>query len=149
MERIEAICDLLVAAAHADGRYGDSERKIIRELLCGIIQAEVLDPKLEARIAFGKAEDIDVEALIALFENDSTEKKRLLMQLIVAVSEADGLYDIEEDEFVIYVAGALGFNTDEIQEFSLDLEEDTITLKLGVKDLVEMDFAVVGEVEDD
>ena len=123
--RIEAICDLLLAAAHADKRFLDSERKVITELLCGIQGTKTLDPGLAARITFTKPENIDVLETAAMFADDSEDNRRLLIQLISAVNEADGELDIEEDELVIVVAGALGFSVSEITEFALHLDFDS------------------------
>jgi len=122
VERIDAICDLLLAAAYADQRFDPSEKEAIKTILCAIQGTETLEPRLAARISFTKPETIDVMETAAVFENDSEDNRRLLMQLVLAVNEADGEYDIEEDEMAIFIAGALGFNTAEIQEFAMSID---------------------------
>jgi uncharacterized tellurite resistance protein B-like protein len=122
--RIEAICDLLLAAAHADDKFVESERQVIEQILCGIEGTDKLDPRLAARMTFKKPDEIDVFATAERFAHESEDNRRLLMQLIAAVHEADGILDLEEDELVIVVAGALGFSVDEIQEFIIDFGED-------------------------
>jgi tellurite resistance protein len=121
--RTEAICDLLLAAAHADGEFAPSEKQVIIDILCAIENTETLSPALTARITFTKPETIDVMETASLFEDDPEDNRRLLMELISAVNQADGKYAIEEDEIAIFAAAALGFNTDEIKGFAMSFEE--------------------------
>ena len=123
-DRIEAICDLLLAAAHSDKRFADSEKQMITKMMCAVQRTEHLAPELQMRIATRNPDDIDVMETASVFENDSEEDKRHLMQLIAAVHMVDGDYDLEEDEMTIFVAAALGFNSAQIHEISQALQEE-------------------------
>ena len=124
--RTEAICDLLLAAAFADGEFAPSEKEVITEILCAIENTDKLSPGLAARITFAKPDSIDVMETAAVFEDDPEDNRRLLMELVAAVNQADGHYAIEEDETTIFVAAALGFNTEEIASFTMSPEQASI-----------------------
>jgi len=124
--RIEAICDLLLAAAHSNERFVGREIEMIKKMMCALQRTETLEPSLEKRIDSTDPDGIDIMETAALFDADSEEDKRHLMQLVAAVHQVDGKYDAEEDEMTIFIAAALGFNTAQITELSKKAQDDAL-----------------------
>ncbi len=126
LTRIEAICDLLLAAAHSDTRFAEDEKQMIKTMMCALQRTEVLDPALERRIEARDPDNIDVMETASIFENDSEEDRAHVMQLITAVLRSDGEYHDDEDEFTIFAAAALGFNTTQILQYSQKLQDEAL-----------------------
>jgi uncharacterized tellurite resistance protein B-like protein len=105
-DRILPICDLLLGAAHADGRLEDSEQDTVRELLSDL-SAGALPKEVEARISGFDPARFDLAKTAAQFVGDPIDDRKRLLYLVAAIHEADDELDLAEDAFMTGLAKAL------------------------------------------
>jgi uncharacterized tellurite resistance protein B-like protein len=105
-DRILPICDLLMGAAHADGRLEASEQATVRELLADL-SAGALPAEVEARIKGFDPKSFDLAAIAAQFVGDALDDRKRLLYLVAAIHEADDELDLAEDAFMAALAKAL------------------------------------------
>jgi uncharacterized membrane protein YebE (DUF533 family) len=105
-DRILPICDLLLGAAHADGRLEDSEQETVRDLLADLSDG-ALSKEVEARIAGFDPAKFDLAAVAAQFVGDPLDDRKRLLYLVAAIHEADDELDLAEDAFMSALAKAL------------------------------------------
>lgn len=120
------ITDLLLGAVYADERMEGSEDKTVRKLLCEILETEKLPAAIEGRIENFDPETFDVEEAAEEFASDPVIKRRRLLELVVAVVEADDETDLAEDAYLLALARALGMNEDEYKDLVLEYEVEDL-----------------------
>jgi len=130
-DRMGSICDLLLAAAHADEHFRDSERTIIAELVAKLLDAEELPADVDERIAAFEPKSFDVQAWAGPFKGDSADDKRELLRLVVAVHDADDEYDFSEDDFVRQVGLALGLEDKDLDGLVIEYEVSALRSSLS------------------
>ena len=108
IKREEHIADLLMGAAHADGHLDGREMQRVRELLRQALKTTMLDSALKARMRSFKPAGHSVQQSIDALALPSDEERRQLLELVVAVHEADDTWDFAEDEYIRVVAKAMG-----------------------------------------
>lgn len=107
-DRIDQVADLLMSAAHADGRLVGEEKLAVAQLLRKTLGVPALPIDLSFRIDEFSPAAFDLEKTAAAFAGDSPESKRALLQLCAAVHAADAELDLAEDEHLRRVATAIG-----------------------------------------
>lgn len=125
-DRIAEIADLLLGAAYADQQLHGHETQAVRRLLSDVLEEGVLPGELEKRISSFKPESFDLAATAAVFKGDSAASKRRLLELVVAVHEADEELDLDEDDYVKRLAAALGLPASAYADLTLDIEIDDL-----------------------
>lgn len=121
--RDELIADLLMGAAAADRDLSGEEVATVRALLGRALGVAVLPPELEARIAAFNPAIFSVEHALGWLGLSTPMEKRYLLELIVAVRDADGVLDLEEDAYLRRVAGALAMPPEAYADLTLDVDE--------------------------
>ena len=124
-DRIELVADILMGAAYTDNHLHGDEKTVIKGLLESLISEESLPPKLVARIEAFSPKSFDLESAAEAFADDSNEQKRALLQLVVAVNDADQEYDLDEDQYLRKVAFAIGLDREHFQDLVLDIQEES------------------------
>lgn len=121
-EQLKHIADILMAAAHADGDVQKVEGSAVREVVKGLAGGTI--PKdLAARIEGFKLASFDLtQAAAALKLGDAAARKDLL-QLVARVTESDEVHDLEESDFIVRVAKAIGASREEYAGLTITLEE--------------------------
>ena len=104
-DRLYEVADLLLAAAHADKVFEGRERDVIRDLLRSLLTTDEptatgLPMDLDFRISEFRIETFDLDRAAASFRTEPQETKRAPPELIAAVHNADGEYDIDETAFL-------------------------------------------------
>ncbi len=122
-DRIDVISDLLMGAAYADGALEGREEATVRRLLGELLGGPALPPALDARIAGFSPKGFDLEETAAVFRDDSADRKRKLLELVVAVRDADDVFDTDEDDYMTALARALGMKREEYADLALEIEE--------------------------
>lgn len=126
--RVDLIADLLMGAAHADHSFGGVELKTVRELMGRFMKVAQLPEWLEWRIQDFKPGHLDVEEAAAKIDLTTNQEKRYLLELIVAVHEADEMWDLDEDLYLRRVAVALALPAEEWADLTVqDLEMERIS----------------------
>ncbi|MBK6530278.1 MAG: TerB family tellurite resistance protein [Deltaproteobacteria bacterium] len=122
-DRIDVITDLLMGAAYSDGSLEGREEATVRRLLGELLDGAALPAATDARIAAFSTEGFDLEETAAHFRDDSPERKRKLLELVVAVRDADDVFDTDEDDYMTALARALGMKPEEYADLALQIEE--------------------------
>ena len=123
-DRVHAVADLLVAAAHADHRIEVEEIDRIEEILKGIGTGD-LPAGLRQRMDDFDPDGFDMNEAVGPFLTESSGFKRKLLELVVSVHESDGELDFHEDTFVRELGYKLGLAEDEYCDLCLEfLPED-------------------------
>ena len=122
MDRILEIADLLMGAANADQEVRSEEVAAVRGLLRELLEVDQLPPDLEARVTGFSAAKLDVARLAARFIGDPPAQKRKLLELVVAVRDADDVIDLDEDAYLRDLARALGVPHADIADLVLEHE---------------------------
>lgn len=133
-DRIELVADILMGAAYTDNHLHGDEKEAIKELLEGLVKEQSLPEKLRARIEAFSPKSFDLEAVAEVFVGDTTEQKRALLQLVVAVNDADQEYDLDEDQYLRKVAFAIGLDLQHFADLVLDIVEEP-DLEQGLDDI--------------
>jgi len=120
--RMLVVTDLLLGAAYADDFLEGREEETVRRLLGEILGEKKLPTELDARIRGFAPKKFDLEASVREFEKDPPVQKRKLLELVVAVHDADDELDLDEDEYVRTLAKALGMKPAEYSDLTLEVE---------------------------
>jgi uncharacterized tellurite resistance protein B-like protein len=123
-DRIAIVADLLMGAAHADGRLEGQEEVAVKRLLREIMGVPALPMDLEFRLAEFKPEALDLAAVGAAFADDTPLEKRRLLELLSALTGADGEFDLAEDAFVRRVGLAIGLDEAHFRDLCVAIIED-------------------------
>ena len=120
-DRILPLCDLLLGAAYADQQFKDREREEVRALLAELTGAAPTK-EIEQRIAAFDPARFQLAATAAEFRRDPEEDRRRLLELVVAVHDADDELDFAEDEYLRALAGALDLPASALAGLTVDME---------------------------
>lgn len=120
-DRLLPLCDLLLGAAHADGRLDHREAETVRELLADLSDGAVplgLDAWIEA---FDPA-TFDLRAAAAPFRSDPLDDRKRLLYLVDAVHESDDELDLAENAFLTALAAALDLPATALAGLTVEVE---------------------------
>jgi uncharacterized tellurite resistance protein B-like protein len=106
-DKNETIADLLMGAAYADNHLDGRELDAVKKLLANVMSLEQLPEEMTARLESFDAKGFDARAAAQSLELTTEEEKRNLVELIAAVTEADDELDLDENDYIEEVAGAL------------------------------------------
>ena len=124
-DRLLHLCDLLLGAAHADGRLDHREAETVRDLLCDL-SAGALPPAVDERLRAFDPKTFDLRAAAAPFRTDSPDERKRLIYLVDAIHEADDELDLAENAYLKAVAAALELPDSALAGLSLDVEFDEL-----------------------
>mgnify|MGYP000852361504 CR=1 FL=1 len=125
LEQIKCVLDLLLAAAAADGHTDAEERAQVRRLVQQLGRFSDQDlTELENHQWSFEPGAFELERAIRGLGQLSVEEKRAVIALLEEVESADGIIDMQEEEFILRVGRALGLAEDEIQELAIRIEEE-------------------------
>jgi uncharacterized tellurite resistance protein B-like protein len=116
----QALADLLLGAAYADGSFDGSERQAIERVL-GERVGLPLPPALAAHVASFDPATLDVEAAVARLGLRGASDRRGLLALVASVTDADDIHDLSEDAYLNRLADAAGADEDERRGVTLDI----------------------------
>lgn len=120
-ESLERIADLLMAAASADSETHSAERGAVNEILATLAGGS-LPASLEARARDFNPAGFDLAATAkALGPLDAARRKELL-GLVSRVTESDDVHDLEESDFIVRLAKAIGASPDEYEGLTVELK---------------------------
>jgi len=114
---VRAVADVLLAAAHADGRVCTKELRTVRKLVQQLAAADAPPSWLEERIRAFDPRSFDLEGATEHLRRLPAVQRRHVIELVRAVCDANNVFDLEEEGFLIRLALALSLS----QEDSADL----------------------------
>lgn len=123
-DRILVLTDLFLGALWADDEFSEDEQRAVRRLLADLllVKPDELPAQVEERIRDFDPLKFDMEAAAADFAADPPMAKRRLLELVGKMVDADGVVDIQEDEYLRRLAAALGMEYAEYSDLVLDYE---------------------------
>ena len=130
-DRVESVCDLLMAAAYADEKLHDSERKTVESYLIELLPDGELTDALKARMEQFDPKTFKLKPVCEQFSSDSAEDRQKLVDLIAGVHASDKEYDFAEDDFLIEVVEALGLSESDAMKHALDYEVEVLQESLA------------------
>lgn len=125
-DRLLPLCDLLLGAAHADGRLDHREQETVRELLADL-SAGALPTAVDARIRGFDPERFDLRAAAAPFRGDLVDDRKRILYLVDAIHESDDELDLAENAFLQALCAALDLPTTALAGLTLDVEFEELT----------------------
>lgn len=127
-DRILVLTDLFLGALWADDEFSEDEQRAVRRLLGDLllVPPDQLPPPVEERIRSFDPLKFDLEAAAKDFDADPPMAKRRLLELVGKMVDADGVVDMEEDEYLRRLAAALGMEYSEYSDLVLNYEMDEL-----------------------
>jgi uncharacterized tellurite resistance protein B-like protein len=108
MDRHEAVAQLLMGGAYADDHLDGAELEQVGTLLRRVTGQTELDPRLQSCLDSFDKDSFEIGEAASVLQGESMAAKRKVLELIVAVHEADDSWDFSEDDYVRQVGAALG-----------------------------------------
>lgn len=130
-DRFELIANLLMGAAHADDDLDGRELETVKKLVSEAMGEDELPSEIETKLHLFDPEDFDIKATVDAIDLDDDDMKLKLLELIVAVQDADEIVDYNEDDYIIEVAKAMGLPEDKYKSLTLDVQLEEAGKVLG------------------
>lgn len=111
-ELLQLVADLLLAAACADGGVCQRERHSLRKIQARLSGGTV-PSWLEKRIAEFDPNTFDLEATSKRLRKLSADQRRYVAELVREICDANNVFDLEEERFLISVILALALEPDD------------------------------------
>ncbi|MEZ4405415.1 MAG: TerB family tellurite resistance protein [Polyangiales bacterium] len=119
-EHLEHIADLLMAAASADNETHSAERGAINAILSTLAGGS-LPASLEARARDFNPDGFDMAATVKALGPLDAEHRRDLLGLVSKVTESDDVHDLDESDFIVRLARAIGASPAEYEGLTVEL----------------------------
>lgn len=119
-EDLKHIADLLMGAAHADGRYEHKEADAIKDVLKDLVQEEVLPHDLYAYLDEFEADTFDLKSTCEALQLDAPAKRRFMLKLIARVTEGDEIHDLDETTYIKRAAAAMGASPEDYKDLTVE-----------------------------
>ena len=103
----ELIADLLMGAAYADKHLDGREYGTVMKLLAKVMDLAELPDEMISRLDNFAPNGFDPVSAAKSLNLTNDDEKRTLIELVAAVTEADEVHDLDENEYLEKVAGAL------------------------------------------
>jgi len=113
-DKVCALADILLAAAHSDHIVVAAEASTIRSTLCEAMGVDDLPSDLARHIARFDPRRCDVEAAVMCLGLRGLTERRALLCYILRVADADGVVVDAEDEFLEDMADLLELPPEEL-----------------------------------
>jgi uncharacterized tellurite resistance protein B-like protein len=121
-DHIETITDLLLGAAYADKRLEGREKDKIRALLRKLAGSDTLPDSIEQRFVAFQPARFDVAAAGKALSGLGNDR-RVVLEMVAAVTESDDEVDLAEDRYLRRVAEAMGLADKQFRDLVVDFQE--------------------------
>lgn len=112
---LRLVADLLLAAACVDGETCKRERHSLRKIQARLAGGTV-PAWLEKHIVYFDPQAFDFEATTRQLRGLPVEQRRYVAELVREICEANNVFDIEEERFLLSVIFALALDPEENQD---------------------------------
>jgi lipopolysaccharide/colanic/teichoic acid biosynthesis glycosyltransferase/uncharacterized tellurite resistance protein B-like protein len=113
-----AIADVMLAAALADGEACDRERRAMRRIFRRLLECEILPDWLDGRLRL-EAGPRDLDASMARLRRLPLEQRRHVVELVREICDADHVYDLMEERFVLGLVLALSLDPEHADDLTV------------------------------
>jgi len=120
LEQLKATGEILLAAAHADGRFQPEEEGEIRRLLCEELASDTLPTELVAHLDSFEPDTFELADAcdrLRLFDPDD---RRWILLLVARVTEVDEVHDLDESHFIRRLARCIGAEPEEYAALTVE-----------------------------
>ena len=120
-DRIAVLTDLFLGAVWADDEFSEDEQVAVRALLGELLEVDpsALPDPVEARLRDFEPLSFDLASAAAEFANDPPMAKRRLLALVGRMVDADGVVEVQEEQYLRELAGHLGLEHEDYSNLSL------------------------------
>ena len=119
--RHEATADLLMGAAFADSRLDGREYETVKKLLAEVMGVPEVPEEMEARLKGFNPKTFDPASTAKTLGLTDDAEKRKLIELVAAVNDADDELDLDEHEYLLRVAEALGLDKSAYDDLTVEV----------------------------
>ena len=109
-DSIRPVANVLMGAAHADGKFCEREQATVRGVLCQLLGVDRLPDELEKYLAEFDPARFDLKSAVDDLNRHSHASEERMLQLVRKVCEADASIDINEDNYMVALALALSLS---------------------------------------
>ena len=131
MDRILPLCDLLLGAAFADGRFEKVEQDTVRDTLLDLMNVTELPDEVESWINGFDPDTFNLADSAGAFKDDSDDDRKKVLYLVEAIHDADDEVDLAEDAFLQELAKALDLDDDAVKGMSGIFETEVLRSNLA------------------
>ena len=107
-QQLEAIADLMLGVAYADGHFDPQEADVIRKSLALFERIDGLSAVVQARLEHFAPSSFDIDEAVASIRFHGRSDRLMLLELVRDVLDADAVRDERETTYFRKVADALG-----------------------------------------
>jgi len=109
-DSIRPVANVLMGAAHSDGKFCEREQQAVRGVLCQLLGVEVLPEEIERLVSEFDPARFDLRSAVDDLTRQSRASEERTLQLVRKVCEADARIDINEDDYMVALALALSLS---------------------------------------
>ncbi len=121
----ELLADLLMGAAYADDRLENEEQKAVVKILREMTSAQMLPVWLMNHLSRFDPKSFNAESTARELGVSGGQEAKILLGLLVRVTEADDVHDMDEGSYLLKVAKAVNAPADVIDNLTVEvLDED-------------------------
>lgn len=125
-DQLEALAELLLGMAYIDDELEDEEFDLVYEMLDGLTPGKMPE-FLDDYILTFDPDALDVKTTVARLGFTEPNQRRVVLNMLASIAEADNVLAMSESDFLKEVGQALGANPDEYELMMIDvLSEDDL-----------------------
>jgi len=113
-----AISDVMLAAALADGEACERERRAMRRIFRRLLDCEILPEWLDARLRVGPGPQ-SLDASLHRLRQLPVEQRRHVVELVREICDADHVYDLAEERFILGLVLALSLEPEHADDLTV------------------------------
>ncbi len=118
---IPILADLLMGAAYADRKIDGRELETVRAKLRAWLEVDTLPDDVKEHLEEFDPEAFNLEGTAALLRFEDAAQSRKVLELVVAVHEADDELDLDEDAYLRDLAKAMGLDESNYSDLKLEI----------------------------
>jgi uncharacterized tellurite resistance protein B-like protein len=111
--QLQSLAHLLLGAAWADNELHGLEEAAVDRILKGLVEGGKLPAVVTDYVDSFDPEHVSIDEAVSGLGLDSEDNRRAVLELVVAVIDADFTYDFKEGDYVQNVATTLEIPEDE------------------------------------
>jgi len=111
-----ALADVLIAAALADGEACERELRAMRRIFRRLLGTNELPGWLERHLATFDHDSFDLVGATARLRSLPAEQRRHVAELVREVCDADHVYDLDEERYLLGLVLALSLGQEEVHD---------------------------------
>lgn len=119
-EQLQHVADILMAAAGADQDVVKEEGAMVRAILAEL-NGGALPATLDERVRAFDAASFDLDLAAAALAITEASARRKLLGLVARVTESDDVHDLDESDYIVKVAKAIGATPNEYAALTVEL----------------------------